>query len=86
MNIYPNVTQEHLGILRKSAEEQKDQRAPKIKNRKLKQTPDIKLAESLSPITEKLEEKKNLRKNKEKDLGNQRMKMKTLNYQLYKIR
>ena len=41
--------------LRKIAEQQKEQRALKIKNRLLKQTHDIKLAESLSPITEKLD-------------------------------
>ena len=40
----------------KLAEQQKNQRAPKIKSRLLKQTHDIKLAESLSPITKKLEE------------------------------
>ena len=42
--------------LRKLAEQQKNQRALKIKNRILKQTHDNKLAESLSPITEKLDE------------------------------
>ena len=42
--------------LRKLAEQQKEQRALKIKNRILKQTHDFKLAESLSPITEKLDE------------------------------
>ena len=41
-------------ILRKLAEQQKEQRAPKIKNRGLKQTHDIKLTESLSPITKKI--------------------------------
>ena len=44
--------------LRKLAEQQKEQRAQKIKNRILKQTHDIKLAESLSPITKKLDEVK----------------------------
>ena len=34
----------------------KNQRAPKIKNRNLKQTQDIKLAESLAPITKKINE------------------------------
>ena len=43
-------------ILRKLAERQESQRALKIKNRILKQTHDIKLAESLSPITEKFTE------------------------------
>ena len=42
--------------LRKLAEQQKNQRAEKIRNRILKQTHDVKLAESLSPITKKLEE------------------------------
>ena len=42
--------------LRKLAEQQKNQRALKIKNRILKQTHDIKLAESLSPITKRLDE------------------------------
>ena len=41
--------------LLKLAEQQKEQRALKIKNRILKQTHDIK-SESLSPITKKLEE------------------------------
>ena len=41
--------------LRKLAQQQKEQRAIKIKNRILKQTHDVKLAESLSPITKKLD-------------------------------
>ena len=40
---------------RKPTEQQKNQRALKIKNMILKQTHDIKLAESLSPITKNLE-------------------------------
>ena len=48
--------------LRKLAEQQKDQRALKIKNRILKQTYDTELAESLSPITKKLDEIKKLLK------------------------
>ena len=47
MKIYPNVFEEKLINLRKLAEEQKNQRALKIKNRILKQTHDIKLAESI---------------------------------------
>ena len=43
---------------RKLAEQQKYQRAEKNKYRNLYQTHDIKLAESLSPITEKLDEVK----------------------------
>ena len=63
MNIYSNVTEEDKIKLRKLAQQQKEQRALKIKNRILKQTHDIKLAESLSPITKKLDETtKNLEK------------------------
>ena len=51
MNIYSNVTDQDLINQRKLAEEQKNQRALKIKKRILKQTHDNKLAESLSPIT-----------------------------------
>ena len=51
MSIYSNVTEQDLINLRKIAKQQKEQRAPKIKNIVLKQTHDIKLAESLSPIT-----------------------------------
>ena len=56
MSIYSNVTEGDLINLRKLAEQQKEQRAIKIKNRILKQAHDIKLAESLSPITKKLDE------------------------------
>ena len=56
MSIYSNVTEQDMINLRKLAEQQKSQRALKIKNRILKQTHDIKLAESLSPITAKLEQ------------------------------
>ena len=63
MSIYSNVTEQHLINLRKLAEQQKEQRALEIKNRILKQTHDIKLAESLSPITKKLEEDKQSTKN-----------------------
>ena len=56
MSIYSNVTEQCLIILRKLAEQQKEQRALKIKNKVLKQTHEIKLAESLSPITKKLHE------------------------------
>ena len=51
MSIYSNETEEDMINLRKLAAQQKEQRALKIKNRILKQTHDIKLAESLSPIT-----------------------------------
>ena len=55
MNVFANVTEEDLINLRKLAEQQKKQRALLIKIRILKQTHDIKLAESLSPITKKLD-------------------------------
>ena len=55
MSIYSNVTEQDLDNLRKFAEQQKNDKALKIKNRILKQTHDIKLAESLSPITKKLD-------------------------------
>ena len=58
MSIYSNVTEQDLDNLRKLAEQQKNQRALEIKNRNLKQVHDIKLAESLSPITKKLDEVK----------------------------
>ena len=56
MSIYSNVREGDLINLRKLAEQQKNQRAEKIKNRILKQTHDVKLAESLSPIIKTLEE------------------------------
>ena len=55
MSIYSNVTEQDLINLQKLAEQQKNQRALKFKNRILKQTHDIKLAEGLSPITKKLD-------------------------------
>ena len=63
MSIYSNVTEQDLIKLRKLAEQQKEQRALKIKNRILKQTHDIKLAETLSPITKKLDEVNQATKN-----------------------
>ena len=56
MSIYSNVTEQDLDNLRKVAEQQKEQRAIKIKNRILKQTHDEKLAKSLSPVTKRLDE------------------------------
>ena len=56
MSIYSNVTEQDLDNLRKLAQQQKEQRALKIKNRILKETHNKKLAESLSPITDKIEE------------------------------
>ena len=58
MSIYSNVTDQHLINLCKLAEQQKNQRALKIKIRTSKQTHDIKVAESLSPITKKIHEVK----------------------------
>ena len=58
MSIFSNVTEKDLIILRKLSEQQKNQRALKIKNRILKQIHDNKLAKSLSPITKKLDEVK----------------------------
>ena len=55
MSIYSNVTEQDMINLRKLAEQQKEQRAIKIRNRILKQTHDKKLAESLSPITTRLD-------------------------------
>ena len=55
MSVYSNVTEQDLINLRKLAEQQKEQRALEIKNIILKQTHDIKLTESLSPITKKLD-------------------------------
>ena len=56
MSKYSNVTERGLIYLRKLAQQQKEQRAEKIKNRVLKQTHDIKLAEKLSPIAKNLDE------------------------------
>ena len=56
MSLYSNVTEEDMIKLRKLAAQQNYQRAPKIKNRILKQTLDIKLVEIFSPFTKKLSE------------------------------
>ena len=58
MSIYSNVTEQDLINLRKLAEQQKNERALKIKNRILKLTHDDKIAESYIPITKKLDEVK----------------------------
>ena len=55
MSSYSNVTEKDLYNLRKLAEQQKEQRALKIKNRILKQTHNKKISESLSPITTRLD-------------------------------
>ena len=56
MSIYSNVTEQDLINLRKLTEQQKKQRNLKIKNGILKQTHDVKLAESISPFSKKLDE------------------------------
>ena len=56
MSIYSNVTEEDLINLRKLATQQKEQRALQIRNKFLKQSHDKKLAESLSPITKRLDD------------------------------
>ena len=58
MSIYSKLNEQNLINLRKIAEQQKNQRVLKIKNRILKRTHDIKIAESLSPTTKKIDEKK----------------------------
>ena len=63
MSIYSNITEQGLIILCNLAEQQNEQRALEIKNRILKQTHDLKLAESLSPITKKLDKVKETTQN-----------------------
>ena len=55
MSIYSSVTPQDLDNLRKLAQQQKNHRAEKIKNRIIEKTHDIKLTESLPPITERLD-------------------------------
>ena len=55
MSFYSNVTEQDLINLRKLAKQQENQRLLKNKNRNIEQTHDIKIAESLSPITKKLD-------------------------------
>ena len=55
MSIYSIVSEQDSENLRKLAEQQKNQKALKIKNRILEKTHDVKLAESLSPINKRLE-------------------------------
>ena len=57
MSVYSNVTEQDLINLRKLANQQKERRALKIKNRILKQTHDEKLTKFLSPITEPFTER-----------------------------
>ena len=56
MSIKSNVTEQDMIILRKLAEQQKNQRVVKIKMIFLKQTLGFKLAESLSPIIKNVDE------------------------------
>ena len=56
MSNFSKVTEQDLFNFRKLAQQQKEQRAEKVKYRFLKQTHDIKLAESLSPITKRRDE------------------------------
>ena len=56
MRNYPNVTEQDLIKLSKLAEQQKNQRAIKIKNGIMQQTHVEKIAEILSPIFKKLDE------------------------------
>ena len=62
MSIYSEVTEQDLIKLGKLAEQQKKQRAIKIKNKILKQTHDKKLAEPFAPIINKLEVDKSTKK------------------------
>ena len=82
MSIYSNVTEKDLDNLRKLADQQENERAPKIKNRILKQTHDIKLAESLSPITKKLDE---LNKSAQKTLSPINEKLDNINESTQKV-
>ena len=58
MSIYSNIIEQDLINSRNLAEQQREQRALKIKSKILKQTHDVKTAESLSTITKKLDEVK----------------------------
>ena len=68
MSVYSNVTEQDLIILGKLAEQQKNLRASKIKNRILKQTHDVKLAENLSPVTKKPDEVKETTQKLDEDM------------------
>ena len=56
MSIHPDVTDQDLINLGRLTEQQKNQRADRIKIKTLDETHDKKLAESLEPTTEKVEE------------------------------
>ena len=55
MSVYSNVTEEDLLSLEKLAEQQKNEKARKIKKRIFKQTYDQKLSEIFEPITKKID-------------------------------
>ena len=56
MSTYSDVTEQSLNNIRKLAEQQKNQRALRIKNRVSRQTYNKKLAESVPTITKNIEE------------------------------
>ena len=58
MSIYSIATEQDLIILCKLAEQQKNQRALRLKIEILEKAHDLKLAENFSPITKKLNEVK----------------------------
>ena len=68
MSFFSIESEQDLTNLRKLAEQQKNQRALQNKNKIIKQTHDIKLAESLSPITKKLKTIKESTKNLGKEI------------------
>ena len=81
MSFHSNVTEKDLDNLRKLATQQKNERALKIKNRILKQT-HIKLAESLSPVTKKLDE---VNKSTQDSLSPINQKLDTINESTQKV-
>ena len=82
MSIYSNVSEKDLENLPKLADQQKNEQVLKIKNRILKQTHDIALAESLSPITKKLDE---VNKSTQKSLSPINKKLDTINESTQKV-
>ena len=56
MSVYRKVTKQDLNKLRKLSDQQKEERALKIRKKILRQTHNIKIVDALSPITEKLDE------------------------------
>ena len=79
MSVYSNKTEQDFNNLHKLAEQQKNQRVLKIEGKISKQTHDVKFAESLSPITKKLDIITNITENlgdviKESNLKNDNLK------------